>query len=284
MSTREVKKIVKGYATEDGAGVKLIRVLGHDDIQDIDPFLLLDAFGSENPEDYIKGFPMHPHRGIETITYLLDGKVVHEDSLGNGGTLVGGELQWMTAGRGILHEEMPKATKLLDGLQFWLNLPQKDKMTEPAYFSITPDMVKDIEIECGKVKLISGEFQGEKGVDPKYVKATMMDITLNPNAVYELPVPPELNSFVYILEGAAEFGTKKMVGEKYSAVIFDQGDSICIHALDTGIRFVFLAGQPLNESIAWGGPVVMNTEEELQEAFRELREGTFVKEKIDYVY
>ena len=277
MATREVKRIVQGHVTHDGAGVKLIRVLSSADVHDIDPFLMLDNFGSDNPADYIKGFPMHPHRGIETLTYLLEGRVDHKDSLGNGGTLLGGELQWMTAGRGILHEEMPKETeaKRLNGLQFLLNLPRKDKMAEPHYFPITPDMVKDIKIDGGNVKLIAGEFLGEKGVEPLYVKATVMDISLNPSAECVFLVPSELNTFIYIIDGAGQFGEKRTPIQEHFAVIFGDGDTVRVKALDVGIRFVLLAGRPLQEPIAWGGPIVMNTEEELEAAFDELRKGTF---------
>ena len=277
MKTREVNRIVQGVQTTDGAGVKLVRVLSKNDVKDFDPFLMLDAFGSDDPKDYIKGFPMHPHRGIETITYLLEGKVNHLDSLGNGGSLVGGELQWMTAGSGILHEEMPQETKKLDGLQFWLNLPQKDKMAPPHYFPITPDMIKEITFEQGRVKLIAGEFLGEQGIEPKYVKATMMDVTLNPSSVYDIPIPSEQNAFLYILDGSAQFGEKATPAKQHFAVLFGEGDRIKVQALAEGIRFVLLAGKPLGEPIAWGGPIVMNTQEELQLAFSELEQGTFIK-------
>ena len=277
MKTREVSRIVKGHPTVDGAGVKLIRVLGRDDVRDIDPFLMFDAFGSEDPNDYIKGFPMHPHRGIETITYLLDGRVDHLDSLGNSGTLLAGDLQWMTAGSGILHEEMPRATKKLDGLQFWLNLPRKDKMAPPDYFEITPDMVKNIDIDNGKIKLISGEYLGKRGVAPKYVQATMMDVSLNKNAQYDISIPFGQTSFVYILEGSARFGKERTHVEKHSAAIFSDGDMIEVCASELGTRFVLLAAPPLGEPIAWGGPIVMNTEEELREAFSELNRGSFIK-------
>jgi len=279
MKTREVKRIVKGHATRDGAGVKLIRVLSRENAEEIDPFLMLDHFGSDNPDDYIKGFPMHPHRGIETITYLLVGRVDHKDSLGNGGVLLGGGLQWMTAGSGILHEEMPRETesKKLDGLQFWLNLPMKDKMASPHYFPITPEIVKDIDIDGGRVKLIAGEFLDEKGVDPLYVKATVMDVRLNSDVGYTFPIPLEQNTFLYILDGSGSFGEKRMVAQKNSAVIFDVGDTVRIQAQGSGIRFILLAGKPLKEPIAWGGPIVMNTREELRTAFYELDNGTFIK-------
>ena len=279
MVLRDVKKVVIGKPTIDGAGVKLIRVLGNDNVHDIDPFLMLDHFGSNIPEDYLNGFPMHPHRGIETITYLLEGCVDHKDTLGNSGTLFDGDLQWMTAGRGILHEEMPRETKTkrLNGLQFWLNLPQKDKMAEPHYFPIPHDMVQDIEIEGGKVKLIAGEFLGNKGVDPLYVKATMMDVTLNPGTKYSFPVSRELNTFLYIIEGKGLFGEKETGAQKNSVVIFNDGDTVHVQTPETGIRFILAAGKPLNEPIAWGGPIVMNTREELDKAFIELENGTFIK-------
>jgi len=277
MKTREVKRIVKGHPTTDGAGVKLIRVFAKEDVADIDPFLMFDAFGSDKAEDYIKGFPMHPHRGIETITYLLEGRVDHQDSLGNSDTLRDGDLQWMTAGSGILHEEMPKETNKLDGLQFWLNLPQKDKMAPPHYFPIAPDMIKDIAIEQGKIKLISGEYGGAQGVKPKYVKATMMDVTIHGGAQLDIPIPAGQNSFIYVLEGTALVGDERSSVEKHSAAILTDGDVIRVFASERDVRFILLAGKPLKEPIAWGGPMVMNTDEEIQTAFHELRNGTFIK-------
>ena len=277
MKIREVKKIVKGKSTMDGAGVKLVRVLGRGDVFDVDPFLMFDAFGSDKPEDYVKGFPMHPHRGIETITYLLEGRVDHKDSLGNADTLLDGDLQWMTAGSGILHEEMPMETKRLNGLQFWLNLPKEFKMVAPEYFPITQDMVKEIDIECGKVKLISGEFLGVHGISPKYVKATMMDVSINPESEYDIAISNEQNTFVYILEGTAAFGEKRTHVEKHSVAIFSQGDAIRIYTSGSSVRLILLAGKPLKEPISWGGPIVMNTQEELQNAFDELNKGTFIK-------
>jgi len=277
MKIREVKRIVKGHPTTDGAGVKLIRVFSKEDVEDIDPFLMFDAFGSDKAEDYIKGFPMHPHRGIETITYLLEGRVDHKDSLGNSDTLNDGDLQWMTAGSGILHEEMPKETRKLDGLQFWLNLPQKDKMASPNYFPVTPDMIKNIETPQGKIKLISGEYNGKQGVDPKYVKATMMDVTVHGGAQLDIPISSGQNSFIYMLKGTALFGDERKPVEKHSAAILTDGDAIRVFASEQDVRFILLAGKPLKEPIAWGGPMVMNTAEEIQTAFNELRNGTFIK-------
>ncbi|MCL2619113.1 MAG: pirin family protein [Defluviitaleaceae bacterium] len=277
MNIREVRRIAKGRKTMDGAGVKLVRVFEHSDIYDIDPFLMFDAFGSENAEDYIKGFPMHPHRGIETITYLLEGRVDHKDSIGNSDTLLDGDLQWMTAGSGILHEEMPRPAKRLDGLQFWLNLPRKDKMAPPRYFPITPDMVKQLDIEGGTIKLISGEHMGESGIKPLYVQATMMDVCLGAGVSHDLPIPAGQNSFAYVLEGAANFGEERTEVGKFSAAIFSDGDAVRVRASALGVRFILLAAKPLGEPIAWGGPIVMNTREELQHAFNELSQGTFIK-------
>ncbi len=277
MKMREVKRIAQGMQTVDGAGVKLIRVLGHADVKDIDPFLMMDAFGSDNPEDYIAGFPMHPHRGIETITYLLEGRVDHKDSLGNQGSLTSGELQWMTSGSGILHEEMPQETKKLEGLQFWLNMPAKDKMAAPRYFPILPGMLKDIPVEGGRVRLIAGEFGGIQGVNGKYVQITMLDIELNAGGSLDVPLAKDQNAFAYLFRGNAKIGGEATPVETHSAAILGDGDALRIHAGNQGVRLVLLAGKPLREPIAWGGPMVMNTEEELRLAFQELRNGTFIK-------
>lgn len=277
MNIREVKRIVNGYRTEDGAGVKLIRVLSNQDVYDIDPFLMLDAFYSSNPDDYTAGFPMHPHRGIETITYLIEGQIDHEDSLGNAESLFSGQVQWMNSGSGILHQEMPQATPYMNGLQFWLNLPSKDKMSPPSYFPILEDMMKDIEIPGGKVRLIAGEFEGVEGVKPKYTKANMSDVILEANVSYDFQVPAALNTFVYIVEGNAEFGEQAVRGKAHDAVIFEDGDVIRVKVGADGIRFILLSGEPIGEHVAWAGPIVMNTQEELRTAFRELEHGTFIK-------
>jgi hypothetical protein len=275
MKTREVKRIVRGKRTIDGAGVRLIRVLSRGDTDDIDPFLMMDAFGSDNPADYIAGFPMHPHRGIETITYLLEGRIDHRDSIGNSGSLTAGELQWMTSGSGILHEEMPQETEILEGLQFWLNMPRRDKMAAPSYFPITPDMLTDVPVEGGRVRLIAGEYGGAKGVQGNYVPITMMDVELKPQAAIDIPIPASNHCFVYLFRGSAIVGSTMV--DRLSAAILDAGDTVSILAGDEGVRLVLLAGDPLKEPIAWGGPIVMNTEEELRAAFRELNNGTFIK-------
>lgn len=278
MKNRKIGQIFTAHHKVDGAGVKLQGFFTRENVYDFDPFLGLDAFGSENYEDYILGFPMHPHRGIETITYLLEGSVAHKDSLGNSGIISDGELQWMTSGSGILHEEMPQKSDNLEGLQFWLNLPQKDKMTEPAYLSIEPEKVKNIPVEKGMVKLIAGEFNGEKAyIEPKYVKAGMMDITLEENAELAVAVKEEETVWAYIFRGSATFDETNVVAQARCVVLFQAGDTVQIKAREKGVRLMLLSGKPLGEPIAWAGPIVMNSNEELHQAFAELRNGTFIK-------
>lgn len=277
MSTREVKKTIKGIATKDGAGVKLIRVIGHDDVREADPFLMLDAFDSSDPADYMRGFPMHPHRGIETVTYLIEGRIDHRDSLGNAGSIGEGQAQWMTAGSGILHEEMPQKSDRLFGLQLWVNLPQEDKMTPPQYFDITNDMIPTAQQKEGTVSVIAGAFGDAKGVVPRHVNATMLDIYLNPNEQFSLQLDDESTVFIYTLEGEGFFGMNGTAVASRTAAIFGQGDIFFVQTGAEGLRFVLFAGRPLHEPVAWGGPIVMNTQEELQTAFRELDEGTFIK-------
>ncbi len=276
MKKREVVKIIRGMRAVDGAGVRLVRVLGHRDVIDFDPFLMLDSFDSTDPSDYIAGFPMHPHRGIETITYLLSGKIEHEDSLGNKGTINAGESQWMTAGSGILHQEMPKPSDRMLGFQLWLNLPRDKKMTEPTYMSITQDAIAQTTAGSAVIKVLSGRYGEVKGVTPHHIPASIFDIQLSKGGEVELPTPPEETVFVFLIEGGAVVDGRE-IAEK-SAVLFDHGDSITISAQpERDLRFIFFSGKALHEPIAWGGPIVMNTNEELEFAFDELRRGTFIK-------
>lgn len=276
MKKREIVKIIRGMRAVDGAGVRLVRVLGHRDVIDFDPFLMLDSFDSTDPSDYIAGFPMHPHRGIETITYLLSGKIEHEDSLGNKGTINAGESQWMTAGSGILHQEMPKPSDRMLGFQLWLNLPRDEKMTEPTYMSITQDAIVQTTAGSAVIKVLSGRYGEVKGVTPHHIPASIFDIQLSKGGEVELPTPPEETVFVFLIEGGAVVDGRE-IAEK-SAVLFDHGDSITISAQpERDLRFIFFSGKALHEPIAWGGPIVMNTNEELEFAFDELRRGTFIK-------
>ncbi|BCJ94648.1 hypothetical protein acsn021_22170 [Anaerocolumna cellulosilytica] len=276
MSKCNIKKIIRGQRAVDGAGVHLVRVLGSDDMKDFDPFLMLDSFDSVNPSDYTAGFPMHPHRGIETITYLIAGEIEHEDSLGNKGSIHSGETQWMTAGSGILHQEMPQASDRMLGIQLWLNLPRNEKMTEPAYFSITEEMIAKTTQEEVEIKVISGTFGSTAGIVPKHIPATLFDILLPPGKELLVPVKSDETAFIFLIEGDTILEGKR-VSEK-SAILYDKGDEIVVLApQDSPSRVLFFSGKPLHEPIAWGGPIVMNTKEELGVAFEELRKGTFIK-------
>ncbi|MDL2319054.1 pirin family protein [Eubacteriales bacterium OttesenSCG-928-A19] len=276
MADRRITKTIRGHKATDGAGVHLVRVLGGRDVVDFDPFLMLDSFDSENPADYVAGFPMHPHRGIETITYLIHGEIEHRDSLGNKGVIRDGQSQWMTAGSGILHQEMPKPVDRMLGLQIWLNLPRDEKMTDPKYFDITETDIKPVTLDEGVVRVISGEFGGTRGVTPHHIKATLYDITVNPGKTLVVPTKADENVFVFLIEGDAIIDGSD-IPEK-TAVLFGQGDTVSLTApIKAPARFMFFSGKKLEEPIAWGGPIVMNTREELDTAFAELEKGTFIK-------
>ncbi len=280
MKHREIEKTVRGQRAVDGAGVSLVRVLGNRDVYDFDPFLMLDSFDSTNPADYTAGFPWHPHRGIETITYLISGKIEHMDSLGNKGTIESGESQWMTAGSGILHQEMPIASERMLGLQLWLNLPRSEKMTKPAYLGITQDMIPVIESGKATVRVLSGEFGGAVGVLPRHIQASILDVSLPKGQRIVLPTKPEETVFAFSILGEAVINAH-LIAEK-TAVLFGAGDSVLIEATpDRDLRFLLFSGKALHEPIAWGGPIVMNTREELDLAFDELRRGTFIKRDVE---
>ena len=277
MAERRIRKTVTGQPAVDGAGVRLTRVLGHDTTRDFDPFLMLDSFDSSNPRDYAAGFPMHPHRGIETVTYLIEGEMHHKDSLGNKGIIGAGQSQWMTAGSGILHEEMPQPADRLLGLQIWINLPKKDKMTRPKYFDITENMMGTKVLDNATVKVISGEFMGEKGVSTHHIQTEYYDVSLNSGSI-SIDTDPEDTVFLFLISGDARIHGR-VLPEK-TAVHFGEGDSVTVTAEEGGCRFIFLSARPLYEEISWGGPIVMNTEEELQQAFTDLRMGNFLRHKI----
>lgn len=277
MKLRTIKETVKGRASVDGAGVHLNRVLSRRNAEKFDPFLLLDAFDSTDPADYIKGFPMHPHRGIETVTYLIEGEIEHMDSLGNKGVITSGACQWMTAGNGILHQEMPQPSERMFGLQLWVNLAAKKKMTEPTYRDITPDLVTKVDDENAAIAIVAGEYKGHKGgMKGEHLPVTFLDVTVKAGHTWTLETPEDENLFAFVMQGEAVFGdSAKASGEK-EAVLFNYGDTFKAYS-ENGARFVLVSGQPLNEPIAWGGPIVMNTNEELQIAFDELDRGTFIK-------
>lgn len=276
---KNVKQVVTGSAAVDGAGVKLVRVLGNQTAYDFDPFLMLDAFDSTNPRDYTKGFPWHPHRGIETITYLIEGDIEHQDNLGNKGSILAGCCQWMTAGSGILHQEMPKEAPQMLGVQLWLNLPRKDKMTKPQYCDIQASMITKVEEKGTTVRVISGNYHDVEGaVQGDFVKTLFLDVTMEPHQEWSYQINPELNAFTYIVVGDGYFEKENQTHQHAkSGLLFDAGDEIYAKSGNQGIRFLLLAAKPLKEPIAWGGPIVMNTKEELYQAFDELDKGTFIK-------
>lgn len=274
---RTIRKIVTGKHTVDGAGVKLVRVIGRDDTKEFDPFLMLDAFDSVDPDDYIKGFPWHPHRGIETITYLIQGEIEHGDSLGNTGRILTGECQWMTAGAGILHQEMPQASERMLGVQLWLNLLAKDKMVPPKYHGIRKEDIPVIDEGDRQIHILSGVYGGKTGaMEGEYCKPLLLDVEVRAGAEWSLAIAANTTLFIYIFQGAGTFGSDRLIPAKH-AVLFDETGTFLVRASNEGIRFFLMAGEMLQEPIAWGGPIVMNTREELQLAFRELEEGKFIK-------
>ena len=273
-----IKKVITGAHTVDGAGVNLVRVFGYKETKDLDPFLMLDAFDSTDPNDYIKGFPWHPHRGIETITYLIEGDIEHGDNLGNKGSILDGDCQWMTAGSGIIHQEMPKSSPRMLGVQLWLNLPAKDKMTNPSYHEIKKADIPVLDEGDRKIHIISGSYHDIKGAfEGGYVKPLYLDVEMKKNAVWSINIDQESTMFIYVLQGTGAVLPENSVISKKQAIVFHKGKQLTVKADDNGMRFLLLAGRPLKESIAWGGPIVMNTQAELKLAFKELEDSTFIK-------
>jgi quercetin 2,3-dioxygenase len=299
VSIRPVKRLVKSKPTLEGAGVHLRRAFGFDNTSDFDPFLLLDDFRNDIPDDYLAGFPWHPHRGIETITYVLAGNVEHGDSMGNHGVISAGDVQWMTAGSGIIHQEMPKGdqTGRMHGFQLWGNLPASLKMTKPRYQEIKAVDIPVVTDDDGtQVRVVCGDFWGTSGPvvgvasDPMYI-----DVSIAPGRKKTLPVETARHAFAYVFAGSGTFSnaseplavptesvgwldtTPPSAAENRSLVVFDRGDEVVVQAGEDGIRFLLVSGKPLVEPVAWYGPIVMNTQEQLQEAFRELERGTFLK-------
>ncbi len=299
MSIRPVKEIIQAQPTMEGAGVKLHRAFGFGKTGEFDPFLLLDDFRNERPADYLAGFPWHPHRGIETITYVLAGTVSHGDSLGNQGALGAGDVQWMTAGRGILHQEMPQgdAQGRMHGFQLWANLPSQLKMTAPRYQDvISKDIPEIVDNDGTRVRVICGEFWGKAGpVEGIAAQPRYLDVWVPPGKRKTLPAEASRNAFAYVFEGEGDFrnasAPRGVLTERLDAndapvrettgnrslVLFDRGDDVAVQAGEQGIRFLLVSGRPIQEPVAWHGPIVMNTEQELQQAWKELRNGTFIR-------
>ena len=276
---RKIKTKIRGFRTKDGAGVSLVRVLGHNTVEEYDPILLLDSFDSANPDDYTKGFPMHPHRGIETISYVFRGKMTHRDGLGNEDTIGDGEVQWMTAGSGILHEEMLPASERLLGVQLWLNLAAKDKMVAPAYKSIKNSEIEEIELENGKLRLLAGRYKDKEGYISKYLPLDYYDIHLNPNASTVIETERDRSVMLFTLLGDA-YIAGELVEEK-TAVKLTEGDYVEIKATDKKAQVLFISSKALREPVACG-PIVMNTKDELYKAFDDLKKGSFLQQDISY--
>lgn len=279
MNYRSIKRYFHGKDGQDGAGVKLIRCFGYNDVEDFDPFLMMDFFDSTDPEDYIKGFPWHPHRGIETITYLIEGCIKHEDSLSNKGEIRAGDCQWMNAGSGILHQEMPQVSDRMLGTQIWLNLPKKDKMSSPYYQDIKKEQIPVYENDGLIVRIIAGEYEGLEGpIKKELTEPLFFDISLDENSEFILDLQDNFYSYSFVVEGEVNYNQNEenIVGKR-TGVLFEDKGKIRINTKDKKARIFLLAGKPLKEEIAWGGPIVMNTKEELDEAFRQLQNGTFIK-------
>jgi len=300
-SHRRIKKIWKSRPTIEGAGVHLKRAFGNYQVPQLDPFLLLDDFRSDNPKHYLKGFPWHPHRGIETITYVLGGEVEHGDSIGNSGVIRSGDVQWMTAGNGIIHQEMPKGDKknFILGFQLWANLPASHKMMDPRYRDVKSNQISEISLKDGvKVKILCGTVNGVQGpvrdivTDPEY-----LDITVPGGTTFTHFIRPEQNAFAYVIEGEGYFDPNRdpyaheVVGANYfdfkrscvcgneTMVLYGDGDEVAVTTEKGGVRFLLISGKPIGEPVAWYGPIVMNTQEELKIAFEEYQSGTFIKYK-----
>lgn len=279
--TRNIRKLFKSKSTIEGAGVHLKRAFGFSEVPMFDPFLMMDDFRSDTPEHYIKGFPWHPHRGIETITYVLKGIVEHGDSMGNKGIISSGDVQWMTAGSGIIHQEMPKGNPqgAMHGFQLWANLPASQKMMAPRYRGINADQIPEVKLDDGvRIKVLAGTVNGVSGpvkdivINPEY-----LDCSVPPGVEYIHVTEPDYTAFIYIIAGNGQLNST--VAGNRSLILFDSGNNLSIKALKDSLRFLLLTGKPLNEPVAWRGPIVMNTSEELEIAFREYRDGTFVKSR-----
>jgi len=291
---RRIAQIINSQPTLEGAGVHLKRVFGFGNTDLFDPFLLLDDFRSDNPAHYTKGFPWHPHRGIETITYVIDGQVEHSDSLGNSGVISSGDIQWMTAGSGIIHQEMPKGDEngRMGGFQLWANLPATDKMTSPRYRDVTHDQIPEISLENGTtIRIICGESYGKQGpVQEIFIDPSYLDIQVPARQVFRHPVQQGHTVFAYVIEGQGHFGPTAITDDdndqkieapdmisNETLVLFSDGDQVVVSSRNDAVRFLLVSGKPIREPVAWQGPIVMNTQEELRLAFEEYQAGTFIK-------
>lgn len=275
---RQIKMQVTGHRAVDGAGVSLVRVLGNETVREFDPILMLDSFDSTNPDDYTAGFPLHPHRGIETISYVYRGKMKHKDTLGNEDTVEDGEVQWMNSGSGILHEEQVPAADRLLGVQLWLNLPAAEKMSAPSYRALRSKDIPEVEVEGGKVRVLAGSYEGAQGHQGEHLPVDYYDVHLADGAALDIPTRADDSVMLFTLKGDARVdGT--LVREK-TAVKLTEGDNVRLEGEGEGSQVLFIGSRALNEPIAWAGPIVMNTQAELRQAFDDLDRGTFIKDGL----
>jgi hypothetical protein len=273
MTAREVERVVRGHAASDGAGVRLNRVIGNPDLPQLDPFLLLDEFRSDSAADYLAGFPDHPHRGFETVTYMLAGRMRHGDNQGNTGLLVPGSVQWMTAGRGIVHSEMPEQENgLMQGFQLWVNLPARDKMSPPRYQDIAPERIPEVDSGRSLARIIAGTYSGIRGpVQAEATQPLYLDLRMEAGEYVDVPLAAGHNAFAYVYEGGARIGDRDIATGQLA--VLSRGDEVRIGALDRGARLILVAGKPLEEPVVRYGPFVMNTPEEIQQAVRDFSAG-----------
>jgi len=277
MNTRHIRQLVPAFEVTEGAGVTVHRSIGTPALKNLDPFLMLDHFGSDNPDEYIAGFPEHPHRGFITFTYMLDGHMEHRDSMGNRGDLKAGGVQWMKAASGVIHSEMPQQTDdLMRGFQLWINLPARDKMSDPAYQEFSSAAIPEVALDAGRVRVLAGEFGGVRGViEDSATDVLYLDVTLAAAARFSLPLSGTRNAFVYVFEGAARLAGQEL--QTHNLAVLGTGDTVDIVAGEEGARFILVAGRPIGEPVVQYGPFVMNTREEIEQAFADYRDDRLVR-------
>ncbi len=281
MSTRTIHQRVPAYEVTEGAGVTVHRSIGTPALRNLDPFLLLDHFGSDNPDEYIAGFPDHPHRGFITFTYMLDGHMQHRDSMGNQGELKPGAVQWMKAASGVIHSEMPRqANGLMRGFQLWINLPASEKLSDPAYQEFSADAIPEVALKAGQVRILAGEFDGTRGViDDPATDVLYLDVTLPAHAAFSLPLDVSRNAFVYVFEGRAQLENDEL--SQHTLAVLGAGDTVDINAGADGARFILVAGRPIGEPVVQHGPFVMNTRAEIEQAIADYRDGKLVQTRAE---
>ena len=283
MANRPVKQFIKAMAVSEGAGVTVHRTIGTPALRNLDPFLMLDHFGSDDPDDYIAGFPDHPHRGFCTFTYMLDGHMLHGDSMGNKGDLRPGGAQWMKAASGVIHSEMPQQSEgLMRGFQLWINLPAKEKLSAPAYQEFSPEAIPEVLAPGMRVRILIGHFQNQKGpIEDPITHTQYLDVQLEPGMSLDMPLEARKQGFIYLFEGAATMGETRM--PTHSFAVLGAGDSVSVQAGEQGARFILVAGVPIGEPIVQYGPFVMNTEQEIHQAMVDYRNGTLVRERAAFI-